>query len=107
MLLPTHSLLPLLLLAVSPFLAVQVEATAEEASPFLAEANRLLAQGYYSDAAKAFGEALGTSLFCPETPTRCIEGGRGGEKEKEKEATAELAFVLLRPSVSSLHPFTS
>ena len=53
--------LPALLVALSPFLASPAVATASDAAPFLTEANRLLVQGQYSDAAKAFGEALGKS----------------------------------------------
>lgn len=82
MLLPTHSLLPLLFLAVSPFLAVQVEATAEEAAPFLAEANRLLGQGSYSDAAKAFGEALGMYSLSSKKSRLSTKGGREGKRGK-------------------------
>lgn len=95
MLLPTHSLLPLLLLAVSPFLAVQVDATAEEAAPFLAEANRLLGQGSYSDAAKAFGEALGTFLSSPTSLIRSREGGRGREREEAVKGRARLPSSFL------------
>ena len=61
-LVPTSSVLvPALLVALSPLLASPASATPAEAAPFLAEASRLLVQGSYSDAARAFGEALGKS----------------------------------------------